>query len=102
MDVGAWLRNLGLSQYEPAFRDNAVDEHVLPDLTAEDLRDLGVVQIGDRRKLLSAIARLQANAASSTSKPQPHLIEAVPQAERRQLTILFCDLVGSTLRTYAR
>jgi class 3 adenylate cyclase len=87
---------LGLRQYEQAFRDNAVDEHVLPDLTAEDLKELGVVPVGDRRKLLSAIARLQAQAAPPTATLQPHPTEEVSQAERRQLTILFCDLVGST------
>ncbi|KLK89915.1 hypothetical protein AA309_28720 [Microvirga vignae] len=96
VDVGAWLRSLGLGQYEQAFRDNAVDDHVLPDLTAEDLKDLGVVPVGDRRKLLSAIARLQAQAAPPAATPQPHLTEEISQAERRQLTILFCDLVGST------
>lgn len=96
MDVGAWLRSLGLGQYEQAFRDNAVDEHVLPDLTAEDLKDLGVVLVGDRRKLLSAIVRLQAQVVSPAATPQPQITEEVPQAERRQLTILFCDLVGST------
>jgi class 3 adenylate cyclase/predicted ATPase len=96
VDVGAWLRNLGLDQYEQAFRDNAVDEHVLPDLTAEDLKDLGVVPVGDRRKLLSAIAHLQAQAAPPAARSQPHIVEGVPQPERRQLTILFCDLVGST------
>jgi predicted ATPase/class 3 adenylate cyclase len=96
VDVGAWLRNLGLGKYEQAFRDNAADEHVLPDLTAEDLKDLGVVQVGDRRKLLSAIARLQAQPAPLANPLRSHLPEEVPQAERRQLTILFCDLVGST------
>jgi class 3 adenylate cyclase/predicted ATPase len=87
---------LGLERYEQAFRDNAVDAHVLPDLTAEDLKDLGVVPVGDRRKLLSAIARLQAQLAPPAATPQPHIMEEIPQAERRQLTILFCDLVGST------
>jgi class 3 adenylate cyclase/predicted ATPase len=96
VDVGSWLRSLGLGQYEHAFRDNAVDEHVLLDLTAEDLKELGVVPVGDRRKLLSAIARLQAQAAPPAPTSQPHPTEEVSQAERRQLTILFCDLVGST------
>jgi class 3 adenylate cyclase/predicted ATPase len=96
VNVGAWLRSLGLGQYEQAFRDNAVDEHVLPDLTVEDLKDLGVVPVGHRRKLLSAIARLQAQALPPAASPQPHIMEEIPQAERRQLTILFCDLVGST------
>jgi hypothetical protein len=56
MDIAAWLRGLGLEQYEPAFRDNDVDGDVLPDLTAEDLIAIGVTSVGHRRKLLSAIA----------------------------------------------
>ena len=86
MDVGGWLRNLGLGQYEAAFRDNEIDGEVLPNLTADDLKDLGVVIVGHRRKLLTAIAQLHA----STAAPAP------AQAERRQLTVMFCDLVGST------
>ena len=101
MDIAEWLRGLGLEQYEPAFRDNFVDANVLPDLTAEDLVGLGVTAIGHRRKLLAAIAALGAEptrdlaqpAASATSTPiSPPTIDA----ERRQLTIMFCDLVGST------
>src|SRR3984893_16748991 len=101
MDVAAWLRGLGLEQYEPAFRDNFVDADVLPDLTAEDLVGLGVTAIGHRRKLLAAIAALGAEptrdsaqpAASATSTPiSPLTIDA----ERRQLTVMFSDLVGST------
>jgi hypothetical protein len=61
MELGGWLRSLGLEQYESAFRDNAVDETVLPGLTAEDLKDLGVGPIGHRRKLLDAIAALRAD-----------------------------------------
>jgi hypothetical protein len=53
MDVAAWLRGLGLEQYEPAFRDNRVDSEILPKLTAEDLKDIGVAMVGDRRKLLA-------------------------------------------------
>ena len=56
MDLGGWLRSLGLDQYEVAFRDNAIDEKVLPSLTAEDLKDLGVGIVGHRRTLLNAIA----------------------------------------------
>ena len=58
MEIGGWLRNLGLEQYEAAFRDNAIDETVLPNLTAEDLKELGVGAVGHRRKLLDAIAAL--------------------------------------------
>ena len=58
MDVGDWLRSLGLSEYEPAFRDNQIDSEVLPKLTGDDLKELGVASVGHRRKLLSAIAEL--------------------------------------------
>ena len=60
MDLGVWLRGLGLEQYESAFRANAIDDTILPSLTAEDLRDLGVGIVGHRRKLLEAIAALRA------------------------------------------
>jgi class 3 adenylate cyclase/tetratricopeptide (TPR) repeat protein len=100
IDVASWLQQLGLAQYEPAFRDNEVDGDVLPDLTADDLIGLGVTLIGHRRKLLSAIAALGATApapaptATPASVPPP--APAPAQAERRQLTVMFCDLVGST------
>src|ERR671917_2745312 len=58
-DVGAWLQGLGLGQYEAAFRDNGVDAAVLPELTAEDLKEMGVAAVGHRRKLLAAIAALR-------------------------------------------
>jgi class 3 adenylate cyclase/tetratricopeptide (TPR) repeat protein len=100
IDVAGWLQQLGLAQYEPAFRDNAVDGDVLPDLTAEDLIGLGVTLIGHRRKLLSAIAALAAAApvpvATATPASVPHPVPVPAQAERRQLTVMFCDLVGST------
>ncbi len=90
MDVGEWLRGVGLSQYEAAFRENAVDLHVLPKLTAEDLRDLGVVLVGHRRRRHPAIGEL------STARPAgPEATEAAA-AERRHLTVMFVDLVGST------
>ncbi len=57
MDIAEWLRGLGLGQYEPAFRENAIDGTVLPSLTAEDLKDLGVGLVGHRRRLLDAVAR---------------------------------------------
>jgi class 3 adenylate cyclase/tetratricopeptide (TPR) repeat protein len=100
MDVAAWLRGLGLEQYAPAFRDNDVDGEVLPELTAEDLISIGVTSVGHRRKLISAIAALRAAApapaltATPASLPPPTPVPA--QAERRQLTVMFCDLVGST------
>ena len=111
MDVTRWLRNLGLEQYEAAFRENAVDAKLLPDLTADDLKDLGVTLVGHRRHLLKAIAALRDNAASLPSNDHQGSKSAVPLVtaagllredavspggERRQLTVMFCDLVGST------
>ena len=91
MDLAEWLRGLGLEQYEDAFRDNEIDWKVLPSLTADDLKEIGVVPVGHRRRLLDAIAAL--GAAEATSAPAP---AAAGGAERRQLTVMFCDLVGST------
>src|SRR5690348_10520932 len=100
IDVASWLQQLGLAQYEPAFRDNEVDGDVLPDLTAEDLIAIGVTPVGHRRKLLSAIAALgaatPAPALTATPASRPPPAPAPAQAERRQLTVMFCDLVGST------
>ena len=69
MDIAVWLRALGLEQYEPAFRVNEIDERVLPSLTSEDLREIGVVPIGHRRRLLDAIAalRIEAPAVAETT-----------------------------------
>jgi class 3 adenylate cyclase/predicted ATPase len=99
MDLGGWLRNLGLEQYEAAFRDNAINEKVLPRLTAEDLKDLGVVIVGHRRTLLDAIAALRADAnAKAAPADAVSIIDTSPgdTAERRQVTVMFSDLVGST------
>jgi class 3 adenylate cyclase len=90
VDVAAWLRGLGLEQYEPAFRANEIDGKLLPSLTVEDLKDLGVSLVGHRRRLLDAIAALDTEAPTSPIVPAP------AAAERRQLTVVFCDLVGST------
>jgi hypothetical protein len=97
MDVGVWLRRLGLEQYEAAFRENEIGEKILPNLTAEDLKDLGVAMVGHRRMLLDAIAALRAE----TSAPTPVfdvslVIHGEDTAERRQVTVMFSDLVGST------
>src|SRR6266478_1399286 len=87
VDIAGWLRRLGLEQYEPAFRENDIDGDVLLSLTAADLRDLGIASVGHRRRLLDAIKAL------------PRVV-AAPKietgAERRQLTVMFCDLAGST------
>jgi class 3 adenylate cyclase len=93
MEIGAWLRSLGLERYEPAFRENEIDWETLPKLTAEDLKDLGVVLGGHRRRLLDAIAALDTSEAPLPATAAP---ASVGEAERRQLTVMFCDLVGST------
>jgi hypothetical protein len=106
MDVGGWLRSLGLEQYEAAFRENAINEAVLPKLTADDLKDIGVAAVGHRRVLLDAIAALrgetapkQENApnAATESAPSPTAQAVAPQkpetaGERRHVTVFFCDL----------
>src|SRR5215471_1072829 len=97
MDVAEWLRGLGLQQYMPAFRDNDIDGEVLHRLTADDLRELGVASIGHRRRLLDAIAALRDGQYPMETSPAPAPSPAVTaEAERRQLTVMFCDLVGST------
>ena len=96
MDVAEWLRGLGLEQYEPAFRTNEIDAAVLPNLTAEDLKDLGVTLVGHRRRLLDAIATLGAEAPAVAEAPTSRDTPAPADAERRHLTVMFCDLVGST------
>jgi class 3 adenylate cyclase len=100
MDVGDWLRSLGLAQYEAAFRDNKVDGKILPKLTAEDLKDLGVAAVGHRRAILAAIEELSNPTAvtkpASTANPASPTLTSTDAAERRQLTVMFCDLVGST------
>ena len=97
MDIGDWLRGLGLEQYEAAFRDNEIDGEVLPKLTADDLKDIGVAIVGHRRKMLSAIAALSGLSAAPTQvAPAAEPAPAAAFAERRQLTVMFCDLVGST------
>src|SRR3984893_759105 len=96
MDVAEWLRGLGLEQYAPAFRDNDIDAEVLRRLTGEDLRELGVRSIGHRRRVLDAISALGAALADVPSTGSPPDVPAQAEAERRQLTVMFCDLVGST------
>jgi class 3 adenylate cyclase/predicted ATPase len=112
MDIGGWLRSLGLERYEAAFRENEINEKVLPNLTAEDLKDMGVGIVGHRRMLLDAIAALRANSkaealplapappSAATAKvfPAPDEARTTPGAEgeRRHVTVMFCDLVDST------
>src|SRR3974377_1763853 len=102
IEITNWLRGLGLEQYASAFHDNAIDAEVLRELTADDLKDLGVTLVGHRRKLLAAIAALGAKpptrevAQSGASAPSALTSTPSVDAERRQLTVMFCDLVGST------
>ena len=96
MDVAAWLQGLGLERYVLAFRDNEIDWDALPKLSAEDLKDLGVVLGGHRRRLLDAIAALGAAVPAASLTAAPRDAPTPADAERRQLTVMFCDLVGST------
>ena len=107
MDIVVWLRSLGLGKYEAAFRENEIDETVLPSLTEEHLKQLGVTALGHRVKLLDAIAALRAEGGAKAPLPEAApagqsatrpSVACVVQAngERRYLTVLFCDLVGST------
>ena len=106
MNVADWLRTLGLEQYEAAFRENDVSAMVLPSLTAEDLRDLGVTSVGHRRQLLDAIATLRSNGelagdltgARLTAGPAADVLQkpTLPAAERRQVVVMFCDVMGFT------
>ncbi|HEY1888749.1 MAG TPA: AAA family ATPase, partial [Roseiarcus sp.] len=100
MNVDGWLRNLGLDKYEAVFRENGIDEQVLRHITAEDLREIGVATVGDRRKLLAAIAQLAKPSPSMELRTPPSPAvrpkAAEVSAERRPITVMFCDLVGST------
>jgi class 3 adenylate cyclase/predicted ATPase len=102
MDIVVWLRSLGLGKYEAVFRENDIDETVLPSLTHENLKELGVASFGHRVKLLDAIAALRSDASdrgpSSELKTAPAATTVSPEdrAERRQVTVMFSDLVGST------
>ena len=94
MDVGAWLKSLGLGQYETVFEENAIDGEVLPDLTDQDFTSIGVL-LGHRKKLLKAIAALSDEAPAAAEPAKPPTGDSA-SGERRQLTVMFCDLVGST------
>ena len=102
MDIAAWLRSLGLEKYEAAFRENEINEKVLPSLTAEDLKEIGVGPVGHRRLILEAIAALRPGEGVWTSFTHAATASSAPnappedRAERRQVTVMFSDLVGST------
>jgi len=94
VDIADWLRGLGLEKYAPAFDENAINWDVLSELTTDDLKEIGVAAVGDRRRLLAAIAALGEGALPAAQAPVQS--SAPAEAERRQLTVMFCDLVGST------
>ena len=102
MDVVVWLRSLGLGKYEAVFRENEIDETVLPSLTHEHLKELGVTALGHRLKLLEAIAGLRGDTSGKTPSVGAATTSRTPsaspedRAERRQVTVMFSDLVGST------
>jgi class 3 adenylate cyclase/predicted ATPase len=105
IDIGAWLQDLGLGEYEATFRENAINAKVLPNLTAEDLKDMGIGIVGHRRTLLDAIAVLRTGADAKAPPPSSTLLPTAPIAaastpeaagERRHITVMFCDLVDST------
>src|SRR3977135_379737 len=89
MDIGAWLRSLGLGKYEQAFIASAIDSDVLPELTEIDFEKLGI-PLGDRKRLMRAISPMVASSPRAVAKADAQ------GAERRHLTVMFCDLVGST------
>ena len=98
MDIVVWLRSLGLGKYEAVFRENDIDETILPNLTAEDLKELGVASLGHRRKLLDAIAALRSDASGKAPSVDAATTSSIPsvtpedRAERRQVTVMFSDL----------
>src|SRR6516162_3316109 len=95
MGTAEWLESIGLGEYAQRFAENAIDFSILRDLTDQDLKELGVL-LGHRRKMLRAIAGLDEAPiapSDSTTEPKPELRD---EAERRHLTVVFCDLVGST------
>src|SRR5215813_8314816 len=97
MDIVVWLQSLGLGKYEASFRENDIDETVLLNLTAEDLKELGVTALGHRRKLLDAIAALRTEASGKTPSVDAAFSSSTPgaspedRAERRQVTVMFSD-----------
>jgi class 3 adenylate cyclase len=94
--IANWLKKLGMSEYTDRFVENHIDESIIRELTDQDLKDLGVVSLGHRRKMLRAIREFGTVAVAAPSTP----VETEParrdDAERRQLTVMFTDLVGST------
>jgi SAM domain (Sterile alpha motif) len=100
MDIVVWLRSLGLGEYEPAFRENAIDLSILRDLTDQDLEKIGVL-LGHRRKLLRAIANLEIQKASaSLASPATTNVSPRDAAERRQVTVMLNEAQALVRRRY--
>jgi class 3 adenylate cyclase/tetratricopeptide (TPR) repeat protein len=95
MDVGSWLRSLGFGRYEPVFTENAIDSDVLSELTESDLEKLGI-PLGDRKRLIKAIREMLASSPGALTTGGVDAQPRVAAAERRHLTVMICDLVGST------
>jgi class 3 adenylate cyclase len=96
LDIDNWLRAMGLGQYAELFRDNDIDMGLVSRLTSEDLKDMGIASLGHRKKLLDAIAALETKPAGSAAATPQFSATRSSEAERRQLTVMFVDLVGST------
>ena len=94
-DVGIWLEDLGLGKYADTFAQNEIDFVALPYITEEDLKEIGIA-LGARRKLLAAAAELGSKIEPTSSREAAGSRPVVAEAERRQLTVMFADLVGST------
>src|SRR5499426_2721480 len=92
MDVSAWLQNVGLGKYAPAFIENAIDFDVLPELTEDDLEKLGMT-LGDRKRFIRAIKAMSGGVTGDVDQSP---LVPVAAGERRHLTVMICDLVGST------
>ena len=95
MDIDGWLRGIGLSEYAEMFRVNDITIELLGQLTNDDLKEIGVVSFGHRKKLLEAIAE-RGGAVSTSPEAALSELKAQDSAERRQVTVMFSDLVGST------
>jgi class 3 adenylate cyclase len=101
-EISDWLEKLGMSEYAQRFAENRIDFSVLPDLTDQDLEKLGLL-LGDRRKMLRAIAKLEGaekNAPAVASAASAPAAPVLDSAKRRQVTVMFSDLVGSTATSW--
>src|SRR6516164_7701908 len=94
-EIADWLETLGMSEYAQRFAENRIDFSVLPDLTDQDLKDLGII-LGDRRKMLRAIVEMTSTAPAAPARSVAAEPKVTDSAERRQITVMFSDLVGST------